>query len=667
MLGSTGLIAFVAIYGLVISSQFFYKQLSQPALVDMVANLTQDRFQTSNHFTQSHTQAWTDTLINHYQVEGVVIYDQLGSPISTQGAIGNAISGLSLQQLSIKSLNESGKLIELSEGNKSIGWIWLKTTPNLPESFFLVMLVALALMAAISVSIIFMVIAFANKLFILPLAGIIQTALRISSREDFSLRATRYYDDEVGTLTDVFNSMLSRIEHREQMLTMEKEKAEKASNRAIVLSQETRDTNKKLELEVKIRARVESRMKEFQFFLSSIIDSLSSAIIAINYEGKVTQWSAGAERLTGKKASEAANENLFDLVPKLEPFKSTISKALYQNRFQAINKAPWSVNDSQIYLNINISPLNSPLKENEGMGAVLRLDDITQTLKMEEMIVQTEKMISVGGLAAGMAHEINNPLGGIIQSTQNIFRRLDAEKDANIKVADSMDLDLKKVNQYFEERDIKKFLTGIQQSGERAALIVSNMLQFSRQGNRQLLPVDINELLKRSIEIAASDYDLAKGYDFKRIELDQDFDPTIPPVHCISSEIEQVVLNLLKNAAQALKEFAEQKPLDADWYPQIQVTTKLDSKQALIEVSDNGPGMPEDIRKRIFEPFFTTKDVGKGTGLGLSVSYFIIQSHHQGELSVESTPEKGTRFKIRLPVKENRSEKTPTSKTEIEM
>jgi signal transduction histidine kinase len=170
------------------------------------------------------------------------------------------------------------------------------------------------------------------------------------------------------------------------------------------------------------------------------------------------------------------------------------------------------------------------------------------------------------------------------------------------------------------------------------------MLSFSRRSEARKAPVCLARLMDKSIELAAHDYDLRKKFDFRDIRIVRDYDAGLPEVPCVATEIEQVVLNLLRNAAQAMTETMGARA------PEIVLTTRRHLDKALISIADNGPGIPADLRSRVFEPFFTTKDVGIGTGLGLSVSYFIITSHHGGELSVESESDHGTRFTISLPL-----------------
>jgi signal transduction histidine kinase len=170
------------------------------------------------------------------------------------------------------------------------------------------------------------------------------------------------------------------------------------------------------------------------------------------------------------------------------------------------------------------------------------------------------------------------------------------------------------------------------------------MLTFSRRSELHYVPLDLKELFETTVRLASSDYDLKEDYDIKQVEFVLDIDPELGPVECDKTEIEQVILNLIVNAAQAMAKH----PVEGKT-PQITLRTRLEGDYARLEVIDNGPGMEEETRRRLFEPFYTTKDVGVGTGLGLSVSYFIIYDQHQGSMQVESAPGEGARFIIRLP------------------
>ncbi len=197
---------------------------------------------------------------------------------------------------------------------------------------------------------------------------------------------------------------------------------------------------------------------------------------------------------------------------------------------------------------------------------------------------------------------------------------------------------------YMNNRGILKMIDSVMNSGKRAAKVVDNMLSFSRKSESQFSPCDLGKMLDKTIELARNDYDLKKNFDFRKIEIVREYAPGMPSAPCEHTKIQQVILNLLKNASQAMA--AEIDPIAP---PRIILRVNADDAMARIEVEDNGPGMEENVRKRIFEPFFTTKEVGIGTGLGLSVSYFIITENHDGAMTVESTLGKGSNFIIHLP------------------
>ena len=386
------------------------------------------------------------------------------------------------------------------------------------------------------------------------------------------------------------------------------------------------------------RRQSEDEMTRLRRYLKNIIDSMPSVLVGVDTSGLVTEWNQQAEALTGISHERALGSFFADVLPQLDSELSEIRDAIHSG-------TPWhgerllEEQNGQIrYSDVVVYPLHTDSVK----GAVIRVDDVTSRVRMEQMMVQTEKMMSLGGLAAGMAHEINNPLSAILQATQNIQRRISPDLAMNLKAAETLDLDLHALNSYFDERGLNHFVEDIADSGKRAAKIVTDMLSFSRSSDTQLNASNLNELAEAAVRLAASDYDLKKNYNFKRIHIDRRYSEDLPPVACDGIQIEQVVLNLVKNAAHAMAAAATEKPV-------ITLFTHSVDGYACIDIIDNGPGMDPEISKRVFEPFFTTKDVGKGTGLGLSVSYFIVTEQHDGLMSVETAPGKGACFKICLP------------------
>jgi PAS domain S-box-containing protein len=390
------------------------------------------------------------------------------------------------------------------------------------------------------------------------------------------------------------------------------------------------------------RKRAEEGLQQLRNLLSSIINSMPSVLVGVDLEGKVTQWNREAEKATGVSPETAQGQSLADVFPRLTNEIQKVRKAVMNRKPLKETKVPTRVNGDMKFSDITVYPLMGIGVE----GAVIRIDDVTERVRIEETMIQTEKMMSVGGLAAGMAHEINNPLSGMLQAAQNVLRRTSPELEQNVQAACECGTDLEAICMFLEKRGIFRFLEDIRASGVRASRIVANMLQFSRPSESRKVTVNLPRLMDRTVELASSDYDLKKQYDFRHIEIVREYNPILPEVPCVEMEISQVLLNLLKNAAEAMggqKERAKNS--------RIILRARLVDTMIRIEVEDNGPGMSEMVRKRVFEPFFTTKEVGKGTGLGLSVSYFIITNNHQGTMSVESVEGKGTRFIIELPIK----------------
>ncbi len=387
----------------------------------------------------------------------------------------------------------------------------------------------------------------------------------------------------------------------------------------------------------------EQEMARMRHYLKNFVDAMPSVLVGVDRDGRVSQWNRSAQRMTGIDDRQALGRPVADLLPLLMPFTAEMRTAINNGRAWQVEKAWCRHGEREFHADIMVYPIEA----GQVKGAVIRVDDVSQRVHMENMMVQTEKMMSVGGLAAGMAHEINNPLGGMLQSLQNVIRRMSPGLAANERDADACGTRLETIRCYLERREIFRFLDNIRIAGERASHIVENMLSFSRRSESHKAPVDLSGLLDKAVELAAHDYDLKKKYDFRHIRIERRYAAALPPVPCVATEIEQVVFNLLRNAAQAMSEGGTHGDP-----PCIVLHLRQESTFAVIEVADNGPGMEESQRKRIFEPFYTTKEVGVGTGLGLSVAYFIVTNNHNGSMAAESAPGKGASFIIRLPIGE---------------
>ena len=390
--------------------------------------------------------------------------------------------------------------------------------------------------------------------------------------------------------------------------------------------------------------RLNKKHEELQVsknYIDLIINSMTSGIIGVNKEGKVTHWNDAASLIFEKDFSETNNQNLSEIIPENFLKISQVEECITKNKTDKINKHKRIVNNITVYEDITIFPI----KNTDFSGAVIQIDNISDRVNMEELMIQTEKMMSVGGLAAGMAHEINNPLAGIMQNASVVLNRLTKESPKNVDIAKRIGIDLKDIKQFMEERNIIKQLNLIYNSGNRASQLVNNMLSFSRKSESNFVYADLRNLMDSTINLVKNDYNMRKHYDFKKIKIDKIYQENLPKIRCEETKIQQVLMNIIKNGTEAMYE--ENKTVEN---PYFIIRIIVDDKVVRMEIENNGPSIPFEMRKRIFEPFFTTKSVGKGTGLGLSVSYFIITENHKGSMWVESEESFGTKFIIELPL-----------------
>jgi two-component system NtrC family sensor kinase len=267
---------------------------------------------------------------------------------------------------------------------------------------------------------------------------------------------------------------------------------------------------------------------------------------------------------------------------------------------------------------------------------------IDELQKTQAQLVHSAKMVSLGQLVAGVAHELNNPIG-YIYSNMTHLKEYSEKLVHLVQIAEKdpakLEEEKKKVEFNYIVEDLPRLIKSCEDGALRTRDIVLGLRNFSRLDESSLKEVDIEEGINNTLQ-------LLSGELKTRIKVHLDLSG-LPKIKCYASQINQVFMNILTNAAQAI-----------DVKGDIFISTKLSDQNAVITIKDNGPGIPANVLGKIFDPFFTTKSIGKGTGLGLSISYGIIKKHG-GDILVKSEPGKGTEFTILLPLSgplsENRS------------
>ncbi len=356
-------------------------------------------------------------------------------------------------------------------------------------------------------------------------------------------------------------------------------------------------------LEQKVSERT-MELKQTKDYLENLLEVANDVIYTLNPDGIITYVNKKVEDWGYKK------EDLLGI-----PFISILSKQHHYDNFKRAITAgirrTYEVEIIDKFGEVKYAVMSiSPLRGDEGkiVGVLGIVNDITERKMLEQQVAQAEKMSAIGQLAAGIAHEINNPIGGIMNCLYNLRKH--------------------KLTQEREAEYLKSMEDGI----HRVQRTVDQLLDFSQQHQPELTAVDINSLLEEVLSLMS--YAISKN----GITLRKDLDSGLPRLMLDHHKMGQVVMNILLNAVQAIKGSGI-----------LTVRTFEEDGWCCIDIKDNGAGIPPHILPRIFDPFFTTKDVGKGTGLGLAVSLGIVEKH-AGRIDVKSTEGKGTTFTIRLPL-----------------
>src|SRR3984893_5165303 len=349
------------------------------------------------------------------------------------------------------------------------------------------------------------------------------------------------------------------------------------------------------------KAQQVERLKDFS---ENIVESMNVGVLAVDFEGHIEFWNTQLEQSMGVRRADAVGHTLEEILP--ADLAVEIAARAQEERVTNLYKFPLRNRDGRtLVVNVSIAPLAG--KSEERLGRLILVDDITQRMQLEEQLVQTEKLTSLGLLAAGVAHEVNTPLAVISNYIQMLAKQLPSN-DPRQKLTDKI------VNQTF-----------------RASEIVNNLLNFSRTGGAAFKEVNLNQVIDETLTLAAHPFRAGNVQVIKNLETD------LPGILGSSNRLQQVFLNLFLNAKDAMPSGG-----------MLEVRSSANNGTVEVEISDTGMGIQRENLARVFDPFFTTKATGRGTGLGLSVSYGIIKEH-AGKVEVRSTPGKGTSFRLEFP------------------
>ena len=367
--------------------------------------------------------------------------------------------------------------------------------------------------------------------------------------------------------------------------------------------------NGRLYRQLHLKAEELGRMREFN---ENILESLDDGLVVFDADERIVRWNRALEAFYGVKRNDAIGGLLGDVFDPL--FVEALRAARRQHPDGAtLYRAPLPSRDAEstrLLVNATEVPLQNALGDDAVVGTLLLIEDVTDHVRLEEQLQISEKMASIGLLAAGVAHEVNTPLTGISSFTQMLLEGADPADPRTV------------------------LLEKIEKQTFRAAKIVNGLLNLSRPGtsSNERIEVDVNAVVTDVFSLLEHQFEVAK------IKVRRELAPDAVPVQGIEHQLQQVFLNLFLNARDAMPR--------GGW---LSVTTRVEGQHVVAEIADTGSGIPSEQLARIYDPFFTTKSIGRGTGLGLSITYGIVREH-DGTIHCDSAVGQGTRFILSLPM-----------------
>jgi two-component system, NtrC family, nitrogen regulation sensor histidine kinase GlnL len=357
--------------------------------------------------------------------------------------------------------------------------------------------------------------------------------------------------------------------------------------------------------------------ERLETYYANVIDSVGDGVIVLDNTGVVTLVNPAAEELAGVSRRQAKGGRFSDIFKGEGPLIDMVAKTVATGM---------SVTDHEnivLKRNNKITPVGastSPLLNSGGerIGTILLLRDLTNVRELEEAVRQADRLSSLGALAAGLAHEIKNPLGGIKGAAQLLEM------------------------EFPENEDLREYIRVMLKEVQRVNLIVEELLALASPGRLKITKVNLHRVLSDIVLLQR------RAADGVHVSIQQYFDPSIPPILADESLLTQLFLNLIKNAVEAVGEGGVVK-VTSRVLADYSMTQKGErrARMVAIDVADNGPGIPAEVLEHLFTPFFTTKS--KGTGLGLAICQKIV-SEHRGMIKVDSDPSRGTVFTVMLPL-----------------
>lgn len=419
------------------------------------------------------------------------------------------------------------------------------------------------------------------------------------------------------------NQELQEIRNGLELRVQERTATLDESNRLL------KESNLLLENEINKHVSTASRLRASEAYIKNILESMPLMLVGVNLDRKITQWNKRAEDTTGIKAESVLGKNLWEAYPIITVSPERVSEAIEKNETISIKH----IQRGQYCFDITIYPLQDQIEP----GVVILIDDVTKKMMAENMLIQNDKISSMGELASSMAHDINTPLQSILFDLRT-FQHLLSNSSQYIKEISNNGI----------PENLIRLLAHANEKGEKMASIVQNLQDFARgRGERRQL-ANMVDVMEHTLELAGDVLSAPSGLKFVDIQIERNYEKDLPMIPCYVTELQQALLSLFRHAYDSLGRVD-----DPDHKPIIKIQLNVSYDSFWIRVQHNGVGLTHDEQMYLFEPFVRkdTPEVDYDAGKRLSFAYFIITEQHQGHIAVTSDVTVGTTFHIQMLLK----------------
>ncbi|MEZ5541637.1 MAG: PAS domain S-box protein [Pseudomonadota bacterium] len=419
------------------------------------------------------------------------------------------------------------------------------------------------------------------------------------------------------------NRELNAIRNELELRVQERTATLDESNRLL------KETNRLLENEIAQHVSTAARLRASESYIQDILRSMPLMLVGVNKDGQITQWNRRAEDITGIKAEDVLDSNLWEAYPIITVSPAQVRAAMAQNETITIKHSQ----RGQYYFDITVYPLQDQAET----GVVILIDDVTKKILAENMLIQNDKISSMGELASSMAHDINMPLQSILLDLRTFQHFLfDSSQHMEEIKSDGM------------PEKLGTLLSHAYEKGEKVASIVQNLQDFARGRSDRKQQSNIVDLMEHTLELAGDVLSAPSRLRFVDIRIERNYEKDLPLIPCYVTELQQAFLSLFRHAYDALGRVS-----DPGHVPVIKIQMNVSYGSFWIRIQHNGVGLTNEEQMYLFEPFVRkdAPEVGYDAGKRLSFAYFIITEQHQGHMAVTSDINVGTTFHVQLLLK----------------